>query len=147
MATVKPNLSIEMLSAERVTELWPQLEPLFDKAAKGNEIAKDELDATDIYILAQTGMCVVFVGFESGVPACVLAIQFYMVGNKKGADIIALAGKNLMQFKMAYWESIVEWLKTNQVQFLDAYVTDRWAKIYKSKFGFNKSCSYVRMTI
>lgn len=147
MATVKPNLSIETLSAERVTELWPQLEPLFDKAAKGNEIAKDELDATDIYILAQTGMCVVFVGFESGVPACVLAIQFYMVGNKKGADIIALAGKNLMQFKMAYWESIVEWLKTNQVQFLDAYVTDRWAKIYKSKFGFNKSCSYVRMTI
>jgi hypothetical protein len=147
VATVKPNLSIETLSAERVTELWPQLEPLFDKAAKGNEIAKDELDATDIYILAQTGMCVVFVGFESGVPACVLAIQFYMVGNKKGADIIALAGKNLMQFKMAYWESIVEWLKTNQVQFLDAYVTDRWAKIYKSKFGFNKSCSYVRMTI
>jgi hypothetical protein len=147
VATAKPNLSIEMLSAERVTELWHELEPLFDRAVKGNEIAKEELEPNDIYILAQTGMCIIFVGFESGTPACVLAIQFYTVGAKKGADIIALAGRNLVQFKAAYWESIIQWLKTNQIKFLDAYVTDRWAKIYKSRFGFDKSCSYVRMNI
>jgi hypothetical protein len=147
VATVKPNLSLEMLSPERVAELWPELEPLFSKAVVGNEIAKEELEPNDIFILAQTGMCVVFVGFESGVPACVLAIQFYTVGTRKGADIIALAGKNLLSFKAAYWESILEWLKVNQIKFLDAYVTDRWAKIYKEKFGFNRSCSYVRMTM
>lgn len=147
MAIAKPNLAIEMLSAERVTELWPELEPLFDRATKGNQISKEELEANDIFVLAQTGMCVVFVGFEDEVPACVLAIQFYMVGVKKGADVIALAGKNLLAFKAAYWESIINWLKANEIQFLDAYVTDRWAKIYRNKFGFNKSCSYVRMNI
>jgi hypothetical protein len=147
VATAKPNLSIEMLSPERAAELWPELEPLFSKAVVGNEIAKEELEPNDIFILTQTGMCVVFVGFESGSPACVLAIQFYMVGNKKGADIIALAGKNLLSFKVAYWESILKWLKANQIKSLDAYVTDRWAKIYQEKFGFNKSCSYVRMNI
>lgn len=147
MATTKPNLFLELLSPERVAELWPELEPLFSKAVVGNEIAKEELEPNDIFILSQTGMCAIFVGFESGTPACVLAIEFYMVGDKKGADIIALAGRNLLSFKAAYWESILKWLKANQIKFLDAYVTDRWAKIYREKFGFNRSCSYVRMTL
>jgi hypothetical protein len=52
VAIAKPNLTIEMLSAERVTELWPELEPLFDRATKGNQISKEELEANDIFVLA-----------------------------------------------------------------------------------------------
>ena len=147
MATIKPNLSIEFLSAERTTELWPKLKPLFNKAIEGNEIAKEEFETDDIYVLSQTGMCAIFVGYENGEPACVLAIQFYTMDNKKGADVIALAGRNLIQFKAAYWQSILNWLKENNIKFLDAYVTERWAKVYKSKFGFNRSCSYVRINL
>jgi hypothetical protein len=142
-----PAMTIEMLTPERVTELWPVLEPYFDDACKGNEIAKDELDAKDIYVLAVTGLVAVFVGFENDEPACVMGIQFNTINGKKGADVMALAGRGLMRFKAAYWHIIIEWLKANGVQFLDAYAPERLAKIYMNRFGFNKSCSYVRMTI
>lgn len=140
-------MSIEMLTPERVTELWPVLEPYFDAACKGNEIAKDELDAKDIYVLAVTGLVAVFVGFEDGEPACVMGIQFNTTNGHKCADVIALAGRGLMRFKAAYWHIILEWLKANGVEFLDAYAPERLAKIYMNRFGFNKSCMYVRMTL
>jgi hypothetical protein len=142
-----PAMTIEMLTPERVTELWPVLEPYFEDACNGNEIAKDELDAKDIYVLAVTGLVAVFVGFEDGEPACVMGIQFNNTNGKKGADVMALAGRGLMRFKAAYWHVILEWLKANGVEFLDAYAPERLAKIYMNRFGFNKSCSYVRMTL
>lgn len=142
-----PAMTIEMLTPERVTELWPVLEPYFDDACKGNEIAKDELDAKDIYVLAVTGLVAVFVGFDDGEPACVMGIQFNTTNGKRGADVMALAGRGLMRFKAAYWRTILEWLRANGVQFLDAYTPERLAKIYMNRFGFNKSCSYVRMTL
>jgi hypothetical protein len=141
------TMSIEMLTPERVAELWPLLEPHFDAACKGNEIAKDELDAKDIYVLAMTGMVAVFVGFEDGEPACVLGVQFSTANGHKCADIMALAGHGLMRFKRAYWHIILEWLKANGVEFLDAYAPERLAKIYMNKFGFSKSCMYVRMPL
>ena len=141
------QMSIEMLTPERVTELWPVLEPHFEAACQGNEIAKDELDAKDIYVLAMTGLVAIFVGFENDEPACVMGIQFTNTNGHKGADVMALAGRGLMRFKRAYWRSIIEWLKANGVEFLDAYAPERLAKIYMSKFGFNKSCMYVRMAL
>ena len=142
-----PTMSIEMLTPERVTELWPVLEPHFEAACNGNEIAKDEIDAKDIYVLAVTGLVAIFVGFEDGEPACVMGIQFNDTNGKRGADVMALAGRGLMRFKTAYWKVILEWLRANGVEFLDAYAPDRLAKIYMNRFGFNKSCAYVRMTL
>jgi len=141
------DMSIEMLTPERVTELWPVLEPYFDAACEGNEIAKDELDAKDIYVLAVTGLVAVFVGFESGEPACVMGIQFNTTNGRKGADVMALAGRGLMRFKAAYWQVILDWLRANDVEFLDAYAPERLAKIYLNRFGFDKSCAYVRMSL
>lgn len=141
------DMAIEMLTPERVTELWPVLEPHFEAACNGNEIAKDELDAKDIYVLAVTGAVAVFVGFADGEPACVLGIQFNTTNGHKGADVMALAGRGLLKFKVAYWHIILEWLKANGVEFLDAYAPERLAKIYMNRFGFNKSCMYVRMAL
>lgn len=141
------TMTIEMLTPERVAELWPVLEPHFEAACQGNEIAKDELDAKDIYVLASVGMVAIFVGFEDGEPACVMGIQFNTTNGRKGADVMALAGRGLMRFKAAYWQSILDWLKANGVQFLDAYAPERLAKIYLNRFGFTKSCMYVRMAL
>ena len=140
-------LTIEMLTPERVAELWPVLEPLFDAACKGNEIARDEMDAKDIYVLAVTGLVAIFVCFEDGEPACVLGIQFNTANGHKCAEVVALAGRGLMRFKIAYWRIILEWLRANEVEFLDAYAPERLAKIYLTRFGFSKSCMYVRMVL
>jgi len=139
--------TIEMLSPERVTELWPQLEPLVVQACEGNEIAEDEMSANDMYILGITGMCVFFVWFDDGVLLGTVVLQFNTTNGRKGADVIALAGRKLLLFKSLYWNAILDWLRANEIVFLDAYVPNERAKMYLNKFGFNKSCSYVRMTL
>jgi hypothetical protein len=70
-----------------------------------------------------------------------------MANGHKGADLIALAGKHLIAFKRRYWKSIIEWLKANEIEFLDAYVPAERAMLYTNKFGFDKSCAYMRMSL
>ena len=143
------TLSIEMLTPERVGQLESHLEPLFQAACEANEIARDEMEAKDVIDLGKTGMAAIFVAYYDGMPSCALAFQFYEVNGHKGADLIALAGKGkkLVQFKNAYWQSIIDWLKANDVEFLDAYTPQSRALVYQKKFGFDKSCAYVRMTL
>ncbi len=141
------QLTIEMLTPERVAELWPELEPMFIAACEANPIASDEISAGDIFVLTQVGLAAVFAGFEDGKLACMIAIQFTKANGHKGADIIAMAGRALFQFKNAYWGIILEWLRANDVEFVDAYAPERLARLYRQKFGFNKSCMYVRMNL
>ena len=142
------RLSVEMLEGQdRTNELWPALEPLFRQSCESNDIAKDELTPESIKQLVLDGMCAVFVFFMDDVPSLVLAIQFNVTNNMKCADIIGLGGSHLLLFKAAYWKTILSWLKANDIVFLDAYANERMASLYRKKFGFNKSCSYVRMNL
>jgi hypothetical protein len=139
--------SIEYLTPERVVELREVLLPLFQQSCEGNEISKDTLTPEDVLALAVTEEAVVFLGCEDNEPTCVLAIQFFTEGARKGADILALAGRGLTTFKRHYWQVILDWLKANQIRFLDAYVDERRAKMYQSRFGFDRSCALVRMNL
>lgn len=141
------TLSIEMLTPQRVSELWPSLEPMFQAACDANPIAKDELSAGDIFVFTQLDLAAVFAGFEDGELACMIALQFNNTNGHKGADVIAMAGRSLFKFKTAYWDVILDWLRANEVEFVDAYAPERLARLYKQKFGFNKSCMYVRMNL
>jgi len=142
-----PKMSIEMLVKERVVELWPQLMPLLDAACNGNPIAISEMDVGHIFITSQLDNCVVFVGMEDNVVTCVLVLQFNDTNGHKGADVMALAGRGLLRFKALYWQTIIDWLRGNGVEFLDAYTPIDRVKMYKQKFGFETSCAYVRMTL
>jgi len=141
------NMSIEMLTPERVTELWPILEPLVESACEGNVIAKGEMDAGHVLLAVQLDKAVIFVGSLHGEIACLLALQFFDANGHKGADVMALAGRQLLRFKAAFWEPILTWLKANDVEFLDAYTPTNRADIYLKKFGFSESCAYVRMNL
>lgn len=141
------ELSIELLSKERAVQLWPTLEPLVDAACKGNKIANQEMDASHVLISVQLDKAVVFVGYIDEQPACVLAIQFFEINGHKGADVMALAGRRILRFKAAYWKPILDWLRANDVEFLDAYTPTDRAEMYLKKFGFTQSCAYVRMNL
>jgi hypothetical protein len=130
-----------------VEELWVHLDPMLQKSCEGNEISRDNLTPKDIHDLATNGLCALFVGFQNSIPTCVLAIQFFVEGSRKGAMVLALSGKGLLSFKKLYWQSILDWLKVNNIRYLDAYVSPECAKVYLNKFGFEKSCSLVRMTL
>jgi hypothetical protein len=141
------TISIEMLTPERVATLWPALESMYAEACRSHEIAKDELSAEDIRKLGETGMCAIFVGYVDEQPTCTIAIQFNNTNGRKGADLIAMAGQHLLKFKAAYWDIILDWLRANEVQFLDAYIPAERTAMYQKKFGFDKSCAYVRKTL
>jgi hypothetical protein len=141
------DLTIEMLSPEQVEAEWAALEPMFAAACRSNEISEIDVTPTDIRSAALSGLCVVFCFRKAGKAAMTLALQFTDTNGHKGAEIMAMGGRHLMRFKDAYWELILNWLKANGCVFLDAYANDRLAKIYTSKFGFDKSCTLVRMTL
>lgn len=143
----KPVITIELLTPERVVELWPQMEPLLEKSCASNPVGQSDITPADIYEGTQLDRVVVFAAFEDGEVAGVLALQFHITSGKKGVDLIAMAGRNLLKFKSAFWKPILEWLRANDVKFVDAYATPALARVYESKFGFNLSCTFVRMTL
>lgn len=128
-------------------ELWPALEPLVKSACEGNVIAKGEMDTGHVLVATQTDKAVMFAGFLEGKVACILALQFFDANGHKGADVMALAGRHLLRFKAAFWSPILDWLRANKVEFLDAYTPTERAEVYIKKFGFNDSCAYVRMNL
>ena len=139
--------TIELLTADRAMMLWPKLKPLFEQSCKSNSVGIMDISPDDILLLSQTDKAVIFVGFDSGRPATVLALQFTTTNGHKGADIIAMAGRNLLKFKSLFWKPILDWLRANDVEFVDAYGTPALAKMYTNKFGFDKSCVMVRMAL
>lgn len=141
------SLTIEMLTPARVLELRSKLEPLLKQACEGNPVATLTQSAENILRLTQIDQAVIFVGFDSGRVSTVLALQFISVSGRKGAEIIAMAGRNLIQFKNAFWKPILDWLRANDVEFMDAYAPPRLAELYLTKFGFDQSCTMVRMTL
>ncbi len=139
--------NIEFLTVPRIIELKDKLVPLFQMSCDGNEISKDDTTPDEILALALTEQAVVFAGYEDEELDCVLAIQFYVEGGKKGADVIALAGRGLVKFKKHYWHVIIAWLRANGVKYLDAYVDQKHTKMYQNRYGFDKACGLVRMKL
>lgn len=140
-------LRIEMLTPARVEELWTDLEPLFDVSCKSNPVGETDITSQIIYDLTQSDQAVIFAAFNEHKVTTVMAIQFTDTYGRKGVDIIALAGRNLLRFKAAFWQPILDWFKANNVEFVSAYGTPELARMYMKKFGFNLSCTYVRMVL
>lgn len=141
------NYKIEMLNEEQIEKLWPQMQPLFKQACESNEVSQTDLTPELIYELALDGTIVLFAFYDAGRIATVLALQFTDTYGRRGAELLAMAGRNLMVFKSLFWEYILKWLRANGVEFVDAYANPRVAEVYKTKFGFDKSCTLVRMML
>jgi hypothetical protein len=137
----------EMLSRDRAIELWPQLEPVLQKAASAH-VKSDGPDLQYIFNALCLDEVAVFAYFMDGVVSVVLVIQFFGTDdNKVGASIIALGGSGLLHFKHRYWHTVLDWLKANDVSFLDSHVPLKHARMYEKKFGFSEVSAYVRMPL
>lgn len=138
---------IELLTPERVQELWPEIEPLVEQVARGNPCAPAALTPFYVYQLATNGVINIFGLFTDGNLALVLISEFVVVDGRKTASILGMAGKDLSQFKLAFWQDVLDWFRANGAKAVDAHTNDRLAKIYLKRYGFTESCSYVRMTL
>lgn len=141
------DLSIELLTQERAIELWPVIAPLVEKSAMGNTISASDMTAQYVFNAICADEAVIFAGFEDAKLTTVLGIQFSDANGTKCADIIVLAGRRLTAFKQLYWNPILDWLRANEVKYLDSYVPMDRAMLYINKFGFDKSCAHIRMSL
>lgn len=141
------ELTVELLSQERAIELWPQIIPLVEASAVGNEISADTMDPQYVFNAVCGDEAVIFAGFERGKIVTVLGIQFTDNNGTKCADIIVMAGRKMTAFKRLCWGPILDWLRANEVKFLDSYVPMDRAMLYINKFGFDKSCAHIRMSL
>lgn len=141
------EVSIELLSTERAIALWPEIAPLAERSVRGNDMSASDMDAQYIFNAICADEAVIFAGFIDGKLEIVLGFQFTDVNGHKCADIIALAGRHLTMFKRRYWGAIVAWLRANRVEFIDSYVPLGRAALYMKRFGFDKSCAHIRMSL
>ena len=141
------ELAIELLTQERAIALWPKIAPLVEKSVRGNVMSSSDMDSQYVFNAICADEAVIFAGFEGGDLATILGIQFSDANGHKCADIIALAGRRLTKFKQQFWNPILDWLRANGVEFLDSYVPTERAMLYVNKFGFDKSCAHIRMTL
>jgi len=141
------ELSIELLTQERAIELWPQIVPLVEKSALGNVMTSSDMDSHYVFNAVCADEAVIFAGFEGSELATILGIQFSEANGRRCADIITLAGRRLTKFKQMFWTPILDWLKANGVEYLDSYVPTERAMLYMNKFGFDKSCAHIRMSL
>ena len=139
--------SMRMLTAEEVEADWAEIEPLLRPACESNEVAATEVVPSDILEATQSGLCAALAFYKNGALGIVLVIRFTETSGHKGAEIVALGGRELVSFKRAYWPFVLDWFRANGCEFVSAYADERLAKIYKTKFGFDKSCEYVRMML
>lgn len=139
--------SVELLTTERALSLWPQMVPLIEESIEGNEVSADDLTAQDIFNAVCNDEVAIFACFLDGRLTTILAIQFHGDETTKCATIVAMAGKKLVFFKRHYWQAVLDWLRGNNIKFLDSHVPFDRAMMYTSKFGFDKSCAYIRMTL
>jgi hypothetical protein len=138
---------IELLDSKRVGELWPQIEPLIKRVSDNSSHAPDPVDTEAVWHAATHGVCHVLAFYNDDDLAMVLAFEFGRVKGARTATILAVAGRDLSVFKVAFWPSILAWFKENGAKYVDAYAEPRLAKVYLRKFGFTESCSYVRMEL
>lgn len=142
-----PERKLDCLSPEQFLRLWPKLHPLLEAACNSNDVAQTDISPNDIYYLVVTGQCVIFCFTEDGEPELVFAIQFSETNGHKGAEFIALAGRKLVLVRDLYWQSILDWLKANGVEFIDIYSNERIAKIHSRLLGFNRRCVLSRKVL
>ena len=141
------EVSIELLSMNRAIALWPQIAPLAEQSVRGNDMSASDMDAQYIFNAICADEAVIFAGFIDGKLEMILGFQFSDANGRKCADIIAMAGKHLTMFKRRYWDAIMAWLLANNVEFVDSYVPINRAVLYMNKFGFDKSCAHIRMSL
>lgn len=144
---MEDKYAIEYVEGNRIKELWPDIEPMVQRSCEGNAISRGNLSADEIRDAVLYGMCIFFVYYEDRVPTCILAIEISMQGKYKIASILALGGKNLTTFKRLYWKAILDWLRSNDVNYVDAVVDSKYASVYLNKFGFEQQASLVRMSL
>lgn len=135
----------ELLTPARLQELWPQINPLFEVCCE--EASKGEIMAIDIYTLAIQDRAYVFVETLNGIVTVALAMEIIVYPRMKLASIFALGGKNLISAKSRYWSYIIDWMKANKINAIDAAVDDRMLSMLTKRFGFELVYRQVRLKL
>lgn len=142
------KFAVQMLTPEQAVSLWGDLRPLLEKSCTANELTDKSLTPEHILGLAVNDQCAIFGCFDNWKLCLAFVVQFSIESDDtKAATILALGGRDLMLFKRMYWSYIVEWLRANDIEYVDTYASGRMAKIFERWFGFTQKSTCVRMPL
>lgn len=140
------SYTIEYPTPERLTELWPQVEPLFKRCC--DEAAHGEIDAEDIRTLHAAGRAFVFVELEDSAVKLAAAVEFIPYPKFTAANVFALGGTGWMTgAAKRCWPILVHWMTTNNATVCDAWVSDSMARVLTRKLGFEKMYNHMRLKL
>ena len=103
--------------------------------------------AIDIYTLALQDRAYVFVETLNGIVTVALALEIIPYPRMKLASIFALGGAKLISAKTRYWTYIIDWLKANKIDAIDAAVDERMLNMLTKRFGFELVYRQVRLKL
>ena len=140
------NYTVEYPTAERLTELWPHVEPMFTRCC--DEAARGEIDAEDIRKLHAEGRAFVFVELLDGVPTLAAAVEFIPYPKFTAANVFALGGRGWRSGGMARcWPILKHWMIINNAKVVDAWVSDSMARILERYLNFEKQYNHMRLKL
>lgn len=141
------NPRLEHLSPARVEELWPQIKELVCRVKDDGNFLYAPVPPNYIYMTAKANVSHILGFFDSHRLCMILVFELTPSEKGKVANILSLAGKNLMKFKQLYWADILAWFKEAGAVGVSASADHRLANIYLRKFGFTHICSHVSMKL
>ncbi len=140
------SYTIEYPTPERLTELWPQIEPMFERCCR--EAADGELDAEDVRRLHAQGHCFIFVEQKDGAVTWAAALEMIPYPKFTAANLFCLGGTDWMHGGVnRAWKVMYDWMILNKVTACDAWVSDPMARVLVRKFGFKKTYNHMRLNL
>lgn len=130
---------------DRLDELWPQIEPLFERCCR--EAADGELDAQDIYNITLASRCQIAVWVLDGKVEIAMAWEYIHYPKFTAANIFALGGENSLSFMSKFWPAVTGILRQQNVKTVDAWVNPQMANIMSKRFGFRHVYNHMRLPI
>jgi hypothetical protein len=141
------NPRIEHLSPAQIDALWPEIKDLIARLEDDGSLLYKPPSPNYIYMTLKAGISHALAAFSGDKLSLILVFEFVPSDEGKVASISVLAGKNIVKFKVLYWNDILTWFKEAGAVGVSACADERLASIYLRKFGFTHTCVHVSMRL
>lgn len=130
--------SINLLGVDEVHEYKEDILHLLDRACVSLDNYGATLEAQTIFDALTKQQAFVIGGFSDNKLEIILVFQMQQTESAMFANIIAVAGKNMMTYKRLFLGVIHDWFKEFGAQAIQLMATDRLAKVYR-RMGYHKA--------
>lgn len=129
-------LSIRVLSKATVDERWERVAVELDRVTRG--AAHGEFETEDLKQLIKDGRAFGLYSEEEGIVSIVCVWELIFYPRRTVANVIALAGRDLVRSVELFWDIAEETWRTQGAHCLECSTTPAMARFLNQKLGFQQ---------